>query len=234
MSENDVLKEYICKNGLKKLGSDPYDVYNTLIDAGVASKNSRFVLVTLMSGTHELARKGRDKSVIVAHIQLEHDIKKATAQKLADMYLNIFSSENKKALKKAENAGFKEFCKSVWTIEWDGICEWYAKHSCHYTCRANATLEISVEKEGLLKKHLNSELKLNPFLSADDIFDIICEQIEEDLDRDMEEYCNADDYYEPYLEEFVGEGTYDSEKKWVSWGLKIERFDGTGDVDFGP
>lgn len=57
------------------------------------------------------------------------------------------------------------------------------------------------------------ELKANTFLSADDIYSILVKQIDADLDKDMIEYCNAYDYYEPYWEEFVGEGTYDSEDK---------------------
>ena len=50
----------------------------------------------------------------------------------------------------------------------------------------------------------------------------------------MDEYCNAEDYYEPYREDFVSEGTYDSEKKWRSWGLELVEFTGSGDIDFEP
>ena len=86
----------------------------------------------------------------------------------------------------------------------------------------------------MLRKHLKTELNQNPFLSSDEIRGILFKQIGEDLDRDLEEYCNADDYYEPYLEEFTGDGTYESEKKWKSWGLEIESIDGSGDIDFVP
>ena len=48
----------------------------------------------------------------------------------------------------------------------------------------------------------------------------------------MQEYCDADDYYEPYLDEFVSEGTYDSEREWKSWGLEILEFTGSGDIDY--
>ena len=46
------------------------------------------------------------------------------------------------------------------------------------------------------------------------------------------EYCDADDYYEPNWEAFVGEGAYESETKWNSWGLDIIEFTGSGDIDF--
>ena len=42
------------------------------------------------------------------------------------------------------------------------------------------------------------------------------------------------DYYEPFWEEFVGEGTYESEMKWRSWGLEVAEFTGSGDIDFEP
>lgn len=77
-------------------------------------------------------------------------------------------------------------------------------------------------------------LRKTRFLSEDDIYGILLEQIEEDLDSDMREYCDADDYYEPFWEEFVGEGTYESEAKWKSWGLEIVEFTGSGDIDFEP
>ncbi len=78
-----------------------------------------------------------------------------------------------------------------------------------------------IEDQEKLYSHLFAELKANPFLSADDIYSILVKQMEADLDNDMVEYCNADDYYEPYWEDFVGKGTYDSEEKWKSWGLEL-------------
>ena len=72
----------------------------------------------------------------------------------------------------------------------------------------------------------------NPFLTEDDIYGILMKQIEDGLDKDMQDFCDADDYYEPYFEEFAGDGTYESEKKWKPWGLEIVSFEGDGEVDF--
>ncbi|MBR1470976.1 MAG: hypothetical protein IJ600_04965 [Lachnospiraceae bacterium] len=234
MKEARLLKEYIWKNGFEKLSNDPYAVYEMLLENRCEAKNSRMIMVTLMSGIHKLAKKGEDTSLIVDHIQAEHDIKKATAQKLADMYLEVFSAANQNDWKKAENKGFKEFCQGVWTVEWEGGCDWHTKHGGCYPCSAKVTLVFSIRDVSMLRKHLKTELNQNPFLSSDEIRGILFKQIGEDLDRDLEEYCNADDYYEPYLEEFTGDGTYESEKKWKSWGLEIESINGSGDIDFVP
>ena len=80
-------------------------------------------------------------------------------------------------------------------------------------CSAKASLTFIIEDQEKLHSCLFAELKATPILSADDIYSILVKQMEADLDNDMVEYCNADDYYEPYWEDFVGEGTYDSERK---------------------
>ncbi|MBQ8947669.1 MAG: hypothetical protein IJ058_12810 [Lachnospiraceae bacterium] len=237
---NDVvefLKDYIWKNGFEKLSDDPFTVYKAMVkssDGDIDFKTARLVLVTLMSKTHEMARKGASTDEIVSHIQSEHCLNKKTAKDIASMYMGLFNDENKKSWKEAKDAGFEKFCEFEWTIEWDGRCDWHTKHGGSYPCIADASLTFAVGDKQKLHSHLKSELKANPFLSEDDIYGILLKQIEDDLDRDMQEYCDADDYYEPYWEEFVGNGTYESEAKWKSWGLEIVEFTGSGDIDFEP
>ena len=235
----EFLKNYIWKNGFEKLSDDPFAIYRAMVKSGknkqgVNPKVARLVLITLMSKTHEMANKGFSVDEIVSHIQSEHFLDKKTAKDIAAMYLELFNTENKKLWKSAKEIGFDEFCGKEWTVEWDGRCNWYTKHGGSYPCSAEAILTFSVKNKKKLHSHLASELKANPFLSEDDIYGILVKQIEEALDNDMREYCDADDYYEPYWEEFVGEGTYESEEMWKSWGLEIIRFTGSGDIDFAP
>lgn len=235
----EFLKDYIWKNGFEKLSEDSFAVYRAMVKNGrnkngIDPKVARLVLVTLMSNTHEMARKGTSIDEIVSHIQSEHFLNLKTAKDIASMYLKLFNDENQKSWKEANEIGFEEFCKSEWTIEWDGRCDWHTKHGGSYPCSAEASLTFVVNDKKELYTHLASELKKNPFLSDDDIYGILVKQIEDDLDNDMREYCDADDYYEPYWEEFVGEGTCESEAKWRSWGLEIVEFTGSGDIDFEP
>ena len=225
---NDVLeflKNYIWKNGFDALSDNPFTVYKAM--KGIEPRTARLVLITLMSKTHELARKECSEEELIDYIQSEHFVNKKTAKDLAGLYLALFSDENTKMWDEAEENGFDAFCQEEWTVEWAGSCDWQ-----RYPCNAEATLVFTVGDREKLHSHLSKELRSNPFLSEDDIYGILSEEIQTDLDNDMEEYCNADDYYEPYLEEFVGEGTFDSEKKWKSWGLEIVEFTGSGDVDY--
>lgn len=235
----EFLKDYIWKNGFEKLSDDSFSVYTAMVKSGKGKKSidpkmARLVLITLMSKTHEIARKGSSVDEIVSHIQSEHYLNKKTARDIASMYIDLFNDDNKKSWNEAKEAGFEEFCKCEWTVEWDGRCDWHTKHGGSYPCSAEASLTFAVGDKKKLHSHLAAELKSNPFLSEDDIYGILVKQIEDDLDKDMIEYCDADDYYEPYWEEFVGEGTYESEARWKSWGLKIVEFTGSGDIDFEP
>ena len=237
---NDViefLKEYISKNGFEILSKSPFEVYKAMIKGdkdiqGIDQKRARLILITLMSKTHEMARKGCSSSELTDHIQTEHFLVEETAKDVASLYLELFGEQNVKTWDDARELGFKEFCKKEWTVDWDGDADWHTKHGGSYPCSAYAHLTFTVRDAEKLHDHLSSMLKSNPFLSADEIYDFLSSQIEGGLDNDMQEYCDADDYYEPYWDEFVGNGTYDSEKEWKSWGLEILEFTGSGDIDY--
>lgn len=203
-------------------------------ERGIDERVARLVLVTLMSGAHEMARRGCSADELVGHIRSEHFVDERTAADMASMYLDLFSGENQRTWDEASEVGFREFCQREWTVEWWGESDWHTKHGGSFPCSARASLTFAVQDEKMLHDHLSAELRSNPFLSADDIHALLREQIESDLDNDMDEYCNADDYYEPYLDEFVSEGTYESEAKWRSWGLRALEFTGSGDIDFEP
>ena len=230
------LKDYIWDNGFEELSENPFSLYLTMVKDtyGIEPKTARLVLVTLMSKTHEMAKNGCSIDEITSHIQSEHCLNKKTANELASLYLELFNEENTKTWDDAREAGFAEFCEKEWTVEWSGQCEWHAKRGMRFPCSAEATLTFRVEDAEMLHDHLAAKLKSNPFLSADDIYDILETEIEAGLDTDMEDYCNEDDYYEPYLDDFVSEGTYDSEEDWKSWGLEIIEFTGSGNIDFEP
>lgn len=218
---NDVvefLEDYIWENGFEKLSEKPFEVYKAMDKHGIKPRIVLLVLVTLMSKTHEMARGGCSDSELVDHMQLEHCLNKKTAKSLASMYLELFSKENKESWDDAKEAGFQEFCEEEWTVEWSGNCDWHTKHGGSYPRSAEATLIFSVRDAEKLHDHLSSELKSNPFLSPDEILRILSRQIEQNLDDDLEDYCSADDYYEPFLDDFVNEGTYESEKNGSSLG----------------
>lgn len=232
----EFLESYIWKNGFEMLSEKPFEVYKSMVGDGhgIDPRKARLVLVTLMSKSHEMARNGCPYDGLVSHIQREHCLNRKAAKELSSMYFEVFRDENRRLWNDSEEAGFGEFCKGEWTVDWAGNCDWNTKHGGSYPCSAEASLTFAVHDIAKLRGHLSEELQSNPFLSAEDIYGILARQIGADLDNDMDEYCNADDYYEPYFEEFVGGGTYESEAKWKSWGLRIIAFAGSGNIDFEP
>ncbi|MBQ9307713.1 MAG: hypothetical protein IJ229_07300, partial [Clostridia bacterium] len=193
------LKDYISSQGFEKLTDKPYKVYQDMVKgdkkhAAIPPRTARLVLVTLMSKTHEMAKEGCDEDKLTDHIQSEHCVNKKTAKDLASMYLDLFSEANMKSWDDAAESGFEEFCDYEWTIEWDGDSEWHSKHG-SYPCHASASLTFQVQDAQLLHNHLSVELRANPFLSDEDIFDILEKEICASLDRDLDEYCDSDDYY---------------------------------------
>ena len=59
----ELLKDYIWKNGFEKLSESPFAVYKAMIKSGrgrqgIDLRMARLVLITLLSGAHEKARKG--------------------------------------------------------------------------------------------------------------------------------------------------------------------------------
>ena len=228
----EFLEKYIWENGFETLSLRPFDVYDAMIKGGIDQKTARFVLMTLLSKTHEMAEKGCTADELICYIQSEHDVLKKTARDLALMYQELFSDENRKSWNDAREAGFEAFCEEEWTIEWDGSCEWHTKHGGSYPCIAEVSFAFTVQDKEKLRSHLSSELKINPFLSEEEVYDILSDQMEADLELDMEEYCNADDYYEPYMDDFAQEGTSESEARWKSWGLEISDLTGSGYVDY--
>ena len=128
------LKEYIWKNGFEMLSRNPFAVYKAMVKHDIDTKTARLVMVTLMSGSHELVQEGRSVDEITDHIQAEHCLNKKTAGNLATVYLELFSDENRESWSKAAEAGFDEFCEGEWSVEWDGRCDWNTKHGGSYPC----------------------------------------------------------------------------------------------------
>ena len=68
---NDViefLKDYIWKNGFEMLSKDLFAVYKAMVKGikgsqSISPKTARLIMITLMSKTHEMSRKGASSVV---------------------------------------------------------------------------------------------------------------------------------------------------------------------------
>ena len=62
-------------------------------------------------------------------------------------------------------------------------------------------LYITVEKV-FKDEFLYFKLKKNPFISSDAIYKLFDEELGDYLNREFEDYCTCDDYYQPVVEDF--------------------------------
>ena len=85
------------------------------------------------------------------------------------------------------------------------------------------TKEISKDKE------LVQKLTKNPFLTKKKICDLFEKRLRNFLDDEFEDYCTAEDYYQPVVEDFGDNLEYDLKKWCEQTGFEIVSCDGDGD-----
>ncbi len=69
-------------------------------------------------------------------------------------------------------------------------------------------------------------LKKNPFISSDEIYKLFDEKLGDYLNREFENYCACDDYYQPVLEDFALEHNV---KDWCKKnGFELVSYEGDG------
>ena len=84
-------------------------------------------------------------------------------------------------------------------------------------CYYDADIMLKPDKEASANRDLQKMLKKNPFLSEDEIHTFYEKELDEYLNREFEEYCACDDYYEPVVEDFELESYIGDwcKKKWI-------------------
>ena len=98
-------------------------------------------------------------------------------------------------------AGFREFCEGEWAYSWSGESTWYVDNV-HVDIEGEGSVEWKVSDKKLLRTHLLDTLSRNPYISADGIFEMISNELDNVLDNEYKEYAEADDYYPPVGEDF--------------------------------
>lgn len=98
-------------------------------------------------------------------------------------------------------AGFREFCAEKRAYSWRGEGIWYSG-SVHVEIEGQGSIEWKVSDTELLRAHLAKSLSQNPYISADDIFEIISNELDDVLNTEYKEYIEEDDYYPPVGEDF--------------------------------
>ncbi len=213
----DTLLGIIAEQGPEYPEKNPFPTYTALISRGADAKKARLVLLTLLAGIPEIARKATKEDLVQA-IQKECFLKSKPAESLATMYTKLYSTSQKASWDEKKEEGFRAFCKGTWQLDWEGASTWRGR-SVHMDCSASIVADVVVVDKELAHEAAAGLLKDNPFVEAEDIWDDLSDKLVDPLDEELEYYVTAEEFYEPYMEEFW-DNTY-LEDRCKKKGLQI-------------
>lgn len=204
MTENTVekMKEFINKNGPGYLIDEPYKVYSELVNAKAADrKTAGAILYCLISNIADEIGDGCDFTGLSKIIQKECCFNKRMSDRLAEIFLHLYSDENKDEWKQKDMAGLDAFMEEAFTYTWKGFSVWDTRDGT-VACYYKAEIVLSPTDEAAKDAELARLLKKNPFMTKESIHDYFEKKIRKYLDDEFEYYCTCDDYYQPVVEDF--------------------------------
>lgn len=227
VSAAEKLKELVDNNGPGYLAANPYDVYRELINSGSAdNKTAGAVMLLLTAGIMEKPDSRQDPATLSKRIQKECCFNKRMADILTDIALLLHSNENEENWKDKDMAGLDKFRKEKMSVEWEGFATWQVSGG-GVDCFYNALIVLKPTVKLVINEEVSKALKKNPFLKSDAIRKIYVKNLNAYLDREFEEYCTYDDYYQPVVEDFELE---DYAEDWCKKnGFKIISCEDEGD-----
>lgn len=223
------LKELIDKNGPDYLSDKPYKVFENLVNSKTADKKTAgAIFCVLVNKLHESALNTNDIESFSYNIKKKCGFNKSVSDFTATVFVTLYSEENKADWKGKTNEGLEEFLEEEMELSWEGYSVWrYGDGgvACHYNAEIIVKPTIDIIKEKNFKKRLVE----NPFIKKEEIERIFRKSLKEQLDRDFEEYCTCDDYYEPVAEDF--EADYYTSDWCIKNGFEMISCDGDGRTD---
>lgn len=212
-----ILLAIIAEQGPEYPEKNPYPTYTAMLDKGADARKARLVLLTLLAGIPEKARKATKEELVEA-IQKECCLKSKPAESLATLYTKLYSTAQKEVWEEKKEEGFQAFCEGTWRLDWEGESTWWSR-GVHLDCSASIVADVVVVDKELAHKAVAGQLKDNPFIEAEDLWDYLSDKLTDPLDEELEDYVTAEEFYEPYMEEFWG-NTY-LKDRCEKFGLQI-------------
>ena len=221
------LREIIDSEGPAYLENEPYLVYKELVDSRAADrKMAGAVLHALVSGSLNDAKNNCSVQELSESVQKECCFIKSMADKIAQIFLLLYSPDNKTAWEEKDKEGLRQFLGDEFTFTWKGFSVWDAGNGtvdCHYKAEIVLMPTESIRED----KELTQLLDEKPFTAKDEINMHFEKELREYLDNKFEEYCTEDDYYQPVVEDF------DIDYQVSEWskenGFEVVSCDGNGE-----
>lgn len=243
------LKNIIDHNGPDYIHTNPYGVYQSLVDTESCDRKIEnailYVLVSDMTldlsatdnasvdtGTDSeniCIDTGPDSAALSKQIQHECSLNKKMSDRLSTIFLSLYSDSNRKEWNDRKCEGLKQFLSDDFTFTWEGFATW-EPGSGYVDCHYNAEIVLkTLEKIGTDDAELAAMVGENPFISQEVISSHYADKLKRYLDYEFEDYCTEDDYYQPVEEDFEIE---DYVKEWCKKNnFRFISCDGSGTDD---
>ena len=227
----EYLKKIILNEGIDYLSDNACKVYERLENINVKNGIRVAILSCLLNDVSKLSLKKKvGYDALYSYIKDNCLLNEEICADMANIFLEVFSNDNKKEYEDNKENGFEEFCNKEHQIEWKGFTRWYCD-GVHVDCSFKANISFKIADKEKVRNDNLELLNKNPYLTADFFYKKYKYEITKEIDEDFEEYCTCDDYYEPNAEDYgVDCGEYTLQKYCDEHGLELISFEGEGDT----
>lgn len=225
------LKELIDEKGPGYLADYPYEVFKELTESGRADrKTAGSILYCLVSGIGDRPVQGLDRQGFTDRLLSACSLNQEMADRLSGIFALLWSEENLSSWEQKAGRGLSDFLGEDLEVNWKGYAVWDTgggSVDCHY----EADIILSPGEKAGEDEEIRGLLLKNPFIQKDDLQKLFRERLTDYLDGEFDSYCNADDYYQPCVEDFFLE---DCIERWCRKnGFEVISCEGSGyDDDF--
>lgn len=218
------------EEGLPYLSGEPYLIYEDLLSSKVDAYTSRLTLATLLANVPSKAMKTEmNADTLSAFISKECAFRKDIALEFADMYLSLLNPKQISAWREREQNGFQQLCKKDHWLMHLALAAVWQSDQCDMNCSYEADIDVSAEDQELLRSQLNIILQAHPFITCNDLQQYLQSLLEENANRDFDDFCNSDDYYEPCVDDYSDNLESDVIVPFCrKYGLKLIEVEGYG------
>lgn len=219
----DVLKTLIEDKGYDYIYDYPYDTYQYLCrNTNIETELSSIILYTLVS---KIGKRAKKRSSIKANITKTMFLNAEMSEVVLNIFSSLYGEKNLSEIANGEYKGLEEFCSNEWNFTIESNTTWEPRYGANKDYSIEFDFTVKVCDKQIVEKEFKEKLQKNPFLTAKDILDFYVNSLEEKLDHDFWDYCQSDDYYEPYVDEYYSERGQNLEKMLDRFGLEIVSVD---------
>ena len=237
------LYDIISDKGLRYLSEHPLSVYDELLRDKVSPALARSVLSTILAdihsdtettakqGTKKAAEKGvknMSKESLAADIRERCFLNAEIADFLAAMYLSLFSESNLREWQELALEGFRELCSEEMEYQYSGDSTWEANGG-RVDCSCDVELVYGIQDPDKALKLVGKALDVNPFATVEELCKIIEDELDDIIQKSLDEYMDGDSYYEPNMDEFDDFCRYELEEFFKENGIRLVKYECSAD-----